>query len=131
MFKTIFIIFVSMIVSTLTTAGLLLRYTAPVATPAVTVATVKPIEIVNTSAPEPVAVIPVINTDAAVSIAPETSLQPVTVVVEAPTAQQNRSFNHQLLVSDITSLSQKLASFNDFLSGEVQRLKDSKDKKQP
>jgi hypothetical protein len=34
-------------------------------------------------------------------------------------------------VSDITSLSQKLASFNDFLSGEVQRLKDSKDKKQP
>lgn len=131
MFKTIFIIFVSMIVSTLTTAGLLLRYTAPAATPAVTVATVKPIEIAYTSDPEPVAVIPVINTDAAVSIAPETQPQPETVAIEVSTAQQSRSFNHQLLVSDITSLSQKLARFNEFLSGEVQRLKDSKDKKQP
>jgi hypothetical protein len=135
MFKTIFIIFVSMIVSTLTTAGLLFRYTSPPAPQPVTFATASPLEIINSLDVEPVAVVtPVVNSEIAVSLPPEAEIVPEAVNVEIATDQLQRSFNHQLLASDINNLSHKLQRFNDFLSAEVQRLKDGKDgkeKKQP
>lgn len=141
MFKTIFIIFVSMIVSTLTTAGLLFRYTSPPAAQPATVATVttvetaSPLEIINSSDVEPVVVVQdVPNAEVTVALAPAADLTPEPVKVEVATDQLQRSFNHQLLASDISNLSHKLQRFNDFLSAEVQRLKDGKDgkeKKQP
>ena len=144
MFKTIFIIIVSMTVSTLTTAGLLYRYTLPAATPAVTVADVSranPVAIANDFVPPQVKPLGAESNDIAAVVSYDTVVTAVpgsdqtheikTVNPDLTTDQQQRSFNHQLLVSDISSLSQKLEQFNDFLSGEVQRLKNSKTKKQP
>jgi hypothetical protein len=139
MFKTIFIIFVSMIASALTTAGLLYRYTAPVASPSASVAQANPVGIsddfiarqTSSIGEESDAVMPVVNYESIVDQAPAANQQREVVNVEVVTPQQQRSFNHQLLVSDISSLSRKLESFNDFLSNEVQRLKDGKTKKQP
>ncbi|MCF7955984.1 MAG: hypothetical protein K9M75_09305 [Phycisphaerae bacterium] len=139
MFKTIFIIFVSVTASAITTAGLLYRYTVPVASvqpaqaasPAAPVApsvTVNPVEYAN-AANDPVAVLDEyvnLQTDlsAAKSAQPQAAAPPQPVKNAAAAAQPQRAFDHQLLMSDISKLSKKLERFNDFLTGEVQRLKE-------
>jgi hypothetical protein len=147
MFKTIFIIIISVTASALTTAGLLYRYTVPVAStqptqvvsPAPPVAlpvTFAPAEYAN-SANNPVAILDEyvnLQTDlsaanTAQSKAAAPAIQPVKAVPAA--VQPQRAFDHQLLMSDISSLSKKLERFNDFLSGEVQRLKGDTKKTQP
>ncbi|MCF7956782.1 MAG: hypothetical protein K9M75_13345 [Phycisphaerae bacterium] len=140
MFKTIFIIFVSVTASAITTAGLLYRYTVPVASvqptqvasPAAPVAppiTIAPAEYAN-AANNPVEMLDeYVNLQTDLSAANTAQSQaapppPQPVKNAAATAQPQRAFDHQLLMSDISKLSKKLERFNDFLSGEVQRLKE-------
>lgn len=140
MFKTIFIIIVSVTASAITTAGLLYRYTVPVASilPAPVVSPAPPVAPPVTFAPaeyaiaanNPVAILDEyvnLQTDlsAANTAQPQAFAPPVNPVKVAPAAAQpQRAFDHQLLMSDISKLSKKLERFNDFLSGEVQRLKE-------
>lgn len=140
MFKTLFIIIISMMVSTLTTAGLLYRYTAPVkALPSQTVAKANPIESIVGFDDQQVSLpqvnsndLPVVLVDGSTSQLPSANLQQGQVSLNESEIQAQRSFNHQLFVSDITSLSRKLERFNVFLLKEVHRLKgDDTPKKQP
>jgi len=148
MFKTIFIIIVSVTASAITTAGLLYRYTVPVASvqtaqvasqvaPVAPHVTAAPVEYAN-AANNSVAILDEyvnLQTDlSAANTAQPQALalpsQPVKTV--AATVQPQRAFDHQLLMSDISKLSKKLERFNDFLSGELQRLKEgSADKTKP
>ena len=138
MFKTIFIIFISVTASAITTAGLLYRYTVPVeqaqqapvaAAPAQTPA---PIDYTNAQ-PGPVEILDeYVNIQAhrpPVSTAPSVQLAPSPPPAGA--AAPKRAFDHKLLMSDISALSNKLERFNDFLSNEVKRLKGDPDKDKP
>ena len=148
MFKTIFIILVSVTASAITTAGLLYRYTVPVASVQTTqvASPAAPVTPHVTAAPaeyaiaanNPVAILDEyvnlqIDLSAANTAQPQAFAPPVNPVKVAPAAvQPQRAFDHQLLMSDISKLSKKLERFNDFLSGEVQRLKEgSADKTKP
>lgn len=143
MFKTIFIIIVSVTASAITTASLLYRYTVPVASvqtaqvasqfaPAAPVAphvTIAPAEYAN-PANNPVAILDEyvnLQTDlsAANTAQPQAAAPAIqTVKAASPAAQSQRAFDHKLLMSDISLLSKKLERFNDFLSGQVQKLKE-------
>ena len=142
MLKTLFIILISVTASAITTASLLYRYTVPIETlPAQTVAA-QPVEPAYASGqPGPVEIL-----DEYVNL--QTDLPPQNTAVDpgqtdeikvstpvkanATDAQSQRGFNHKLLMSDISALSNKLERFNDFLSNEVKRLKDGgSEEKQP
>ncbi|MBW8016269.1 MAG: hypothetical protein FVQ82_08790 [Planctomycetes bacterium] len=136
MFKTIFIILVSVTASAITTAGLLYRYTVPIA-PAAS-APVASAPVARAVIPPEYAAArpgPVELLDEYVSLQTELPAanppsSPAKAPVPAPVPQ--RGFDQQLLMSDISSLSKKLERFNDFLSGELQRLKEgTAKKKQP
>jgi len=140
MFKTIFIIIVSVTASAITTAGLLYRYTVPVASvqsaqvasqaaPVAPHVTAAPAEYA-TAANNPVAILDeYVNLQTDLSAANTAQLQAAAIPAQplktvAATFQPQRAFDHQLLMSDISKLSNKLERFNDFLSGELQRLKE-------
>ena len=136
MLKMIFIIFVSVTASAITTAGLLYRYTVPA----------EPVRQVAVSAqadqpeyakarPGPIEIL-----DEYVNL--QTELPPANTrknTIQTPkllsgsenAVQPQRVFDHKLLMSDIAALSNKLERFNDFLSVEVQRLKGESGKDKP
>jgi hypothetical protein len=131
MFKTIFLIIVTVVVSALTTAGLLYRYTKPVQSvdrlqrlePSAAIEAAVKSEGLNIKMVQG-AFDKLLGGKSAVKT-PEVIAE--TVVAAMPkveaVAQQQRYFDHELLVQDMSSLSEKLQKFNDILSGEIQRLK--------
>jgi len=143
MFKTIFIILISVTASAITTASLLYRYTVPIeALPTQTVAARTAAPEYSSSQPDPVEILDeYVNLQTDLSTAntasdpgqtTEIKASPPPVRPNGNAAQPQRAFNHKLLMSDISALSKKLEKFNDFLSNEVQRLKDgTSEKEQP
>ena len=136
MLKMIFIIFVSVTASAITTAGLLYRYTVPaeqVRQVAVSAQADQP-EYAK-ARPGPIEIL-----DEYVNL--QTELPPANTrknTIQTPkllsgsenAVQPQRVFDHKLLMSDIAALSNKLERFNDFLSVEVQRLKGESGKDKP
>lgn len=139
MFKTIFIILVSVTASAITTAALLYRYTVPVEQGRSDAVVSAPVQTeTNTPVPGPVEILdeyvsiqtqrPPVNT--ALPEQPAVAKQPA-APSPVTTAAPKRAFDHELLMSDISAVSKKLESFNDFLSDELQRLKGSSKENQP
>ena len=160
MLKTLFIIIISVTASALTTAGLLYRYTVPVQmkSSAESTETVlkdfedplpvnspkKSVKAVVTSAIEKSANLLSEYVDLKTTPKPQTTINyvpeaPPSKAVDNPAVNPDsqvaqvtgqRSFNHELLMNDISALSQKLERFNNFLSSEVERLRSSDSKSQ-
>lgn len=139
MFKTIFIILISVTASAITTAALLYRYTVPVEQGQPTAVVSVPVQTeTDTTVPASVEILdeyvniqtqrPPVN--AAPEGQPAAAKQPV-VSTPVTTSVPKRAFDHELLMSDIATVSKKLERFNNFLSDELQRLKGGSEEKQP
>lgn len=134
MLRTIFIIIISIVASAMTTAGILYRYTKPVDSAKSTY--VSPSRVASEDRQEPGSLIQGMagkllvpaKTEGLINTPDKSSVLTVPEA-DVPVAQQ-RYFDHELLVKDMSLFSGKLQKFNEILSGEIQRLK-SNAKTQP